>query len=170
MLIHDLASILSFSKVSLCYFINVRLFQLETWMKTNLVSLLNNYGSDDLTTSETSTSWNYLFMLVSIKSNMIILTSGSSKLNISKTISPISKETSIILKLSIVPFFCTIVKISSASLLYDWYIESRPNNRRLQFPLFNKTILAFLVYLLYVYVPDFKNKEEKNKISSFHIL
>lgn len=34
-------------------------------MKTNLVSLLNNYGSDDLTTSETSTSWNYLFMLMS---------------------------------------------------------------------------------------------------------
>ncbi|XP_052674199.1 tetraspanin-18-like [Crassostrea angulata] len=39
--------------------------KLETWMKTNLVSLLNNYGSDDLTTSETSTSWNYLFMLMS---------------------------------------------------------------------------------------------------------
>lgn len=48
--------------------------------------------------------------------------------------------------------------------------ESRANNRRLLFLLFNKTILAFLVYFVYVYVPDFKNKEEKNKISSFHIL
>lgn len=66
---------------------NVRLFQLETWMKTNLVSLLNNYGSDDLTTSETSTSWNYLFMLVSIKWNMIILTGRKSKL-IKTNISP----------------------------------------------------------------------------------
>lgn len=116
LLIHDLASILSFSKVSLCYFINVRLFQLETWMKTNLVSLLNNYGSDDLTTSETSTSWNYLFMLVSIKWKMVILTGKKLKLNKSNNYFP---KTSFQRKLYIVPIFCTIVKISSAILLYD---------------------------------------------------
>lgn len=108
LLIHDLASILSFSKISLCYFINVRLFQLETWMKTNLVSLLNNYGSDDLTTSETSTSWNYLFMLVSIKWKMVILTGKTSKLNKSKNYFP---KTSFQRKLYIVLIFCTIVKI-----------------------------------------------------------
>lgn len=33
-------------------------------MKTQLVSQLNNYGANDLTTSETSTAWNYMFMLV----------------------------------------------------------------------------------------------------------
>ncbi|XP_061165295.1 tetraspanin-18B-like [Saccostrea echinata] len=39
--------------------------KLQSWMKTELVSLLNNYGSNDLTTSETSTAWNYMFMLMS---------------------------------------------------------------------------------------------------------
>lgn len=85
-------------------------------MKTNLVSLLNNYGSDDLTTSETSTSWNYLFMLVSIKWKMVILTGKTSKLNKSKNYFP---KTSFQRKLYIVPIFCTIVKISSAILLYN---------------------------------------------------
>lgn len=41
-------------------------FQIQTWMKTELLSQLhNNYKNNDLTSHEISSAWNYMFMSVS---------------------------------------------------------------------------------------------------------
>lgn len=41
-------------------------FQIQTWMKTQLLSQLhNNYKNNDLTSHEISSAWNYMFMSVS---------------------------------------------------------------------------------------------------------